>query len=190
MASRVPPPRFRYEAISLHYHRLPRRLWKFDVQLFSQLRLPPLSTIISRLMVLSAWLPSCPGFLYRHPRAPNVRGPAKRDLETTHGASRPRAHQAGLSAPGRWAQEDSAAERLWRLGDEHPNRMGDILGLEHALGVFADMRRELGIRGAGANHRDTNPVLAQFFGGGIAESVESPLRSRIGSTVRQCVLSR
>jgi hypothetical protein len=42
-------------------------------------------------------------------------------------------------APESGTEENFAAERLGSLGDNHGNGMGDVLGLEHALGVFAVM---------------------------------------------------
>jgi len=74
----------------------------------------------------------------------------------TQGFSTSRAIRPVCQA-GSWAQEDFATERLWRLGDEHPNRMGDILGWSMRWGLCRHAERAR-YSWSRANHRDTNPV--------------------------------
>src|SRR5450631_4552226 len=51
------------------------------------------------------------------------------------------------------------------------------------------MRAEVGVNRAWADDGDANVVGAQFFGDGVAQAIQSPLRGGVGGSVGQGVLA-
>ena len=85
------------------------------------------------------------------------------------------------------AHQHFADEGLRLLGDDGGDDRGDVVGLEHLVGILAGVAiTEVRVDGAGGDDADADVVLAELFGDGGGEAVESPL----GGSVRGVVGER
>ena len=79
------------------------------------------------------------------------------------------------------AEEDFTDEALRRLGEEHGDRVGYVIGLEHFFGVLCGAMRKIRGDGAGANGSDADAVGAEIFGHAVGEAEQAPFGGAIGS---------
>ena len=89
----------------------------------------------------------------------------------------------------RGPQQNFAGEGLRGLGHDHGDRVRDVRGLQHLLGILSGMRAEFGVNRSRADDRHANVVGAQFLGYRVAQSIQSPLRGGVGGSVGQRVLA-
>src|SRR6185312_12475403 len=76
-----------------------------------------------------------------------------------------------------------ADERLRCLRRQHTDHVGNVVGFKHLVRVLAVVPALACVHRARANDRDANILRPQFLGDGVAQPVQSPLRSGVGGAI-------
>ena len=88
------------------------------------------------------------------------------------------------------AKQDFADEALRLLRNDHLDRMGNVLRLQHFAGIFTRMRRKIRCHRAGADRADANPIPAQVFCHALSQPQQAPLRGAINCSSGKRILAR